>query len=227
MASVKEMTRKDGSRFFQISVSRGYGLTPYTMRFDWPKAKDGQPVARSTAEKKLAIAVADFSRKCEAGEVLTKKEKKKKEAEEAAIFAEKAAKAAEEAARAAAEAAKIKTVRQYADEVFMPTKETSISENGRANYRMYLDKHILPVIGDLLLIDITSAILQKLIIEYQRAGYKHASAVKLYNILNGLFDMAFMDDSIPISPMLNIFFDKNVAVSTCIICVLQSADPAS
>ncbi len=56
----------------------------------------------------------------------------------------------------------------------------------------------------MLLVDVTPAIIQKLLIDYQKAGYAHASAVKLYNILRGLFDMAFMDESIPISPMLKV-----------------------
>ena len=38
----------------------------------------------------------------------------------------------------------------------------------------------------------------------QRHGYAHASAVKLYNILNGVFTMAFLDDSIPLNPMLKV-----------------------
>ena len=30
MASCKLMETKDGKRFYKISVSRGYGVTPYT-----------------------------------------------------------------------------------------------------------------------------------------------------------------------------------------------------
>ena len=197
MASTYLKTKKDGSRYFLIVVSAGHGKTSYRARFDWPMTKDGKPVAESTARERLKAFVDEFTTDCSRGLVLTKKAEREKKAEEAR-------KAAEEAARAAAEAAKLKTVRQYADGVFMPAKEVTISENARYSYRKYLDKHILPVIGDLLLVDVTPAILQKLIIDYQRAGYKHASVVKLYNVLNGLFDMAFMDDSIPISPMLKV-----------------------
>ena len=184
MASIKLMTTKDGKRFYKISVYPGKdkrGQAYYTKRWYLP---DGW--SDTAAEREVKKIAAEFEVECAAGKIQNRAEKKQK------------------AAEAAVEAAKLKTVRQYADGVFMPTKEASISENSRANYRMYFDKHILPAIGDLLLVDITPAILQKLIIEYQRAGYKHASAVKLYNILNGLFDMAFMDDSIPLSPMLKV-----------------------
>lgn len=186
MASTKLMETKDGRRFFQICVSRGYGKTPYRTRWYWPMTADGQPVARSTAERELKKAAAEYERACAAGEVQLRAEAKEKAAQEAA------------------EAAKLKTVRQYADGVYMPTKETTFSENTRASYQMFLDKYVFPVIGDMLLVDVTPAVIQKLLVDFQKAGYSHATAVKLYNIMRGLFDMAFMDDSIPLSPMLKV-----------------------
>ena len=181
MASTKLMETKDGKRFFKISVSRGYGKTPYTTRWYWP---DGW--SKRTAERELAKVAAEFELKCGNGEVLNRAEIKQKDAEKQA------------------EAAKLKTVRQYANGVFMPTKETTFSENARSSYRMFLDKHIFPVIGDTLLVDISPAMISKLLVDFQKAGYAHATAVKLYNILNGIFEMAFLDDSIPINPMLKV-----------------------
>ena len=186
MASTKLMETKDGRRYFLISVSRGYGKAPYKKRWYWPMKKDGNPKAKSTVEKELLSVVAEFERACAAGEVLNREQAKEKAAIEAA------------------EAAKLKTVRQYAEGVFMPAKEATLTENSRATYQMFLDRHILPVIGDLLLVDVTPAIIQKLLLNFQKSGKAHATAVKLYNILNGLFGMAFMDDSIPISPMLKV-----------------------
>ena len=148
--------------------------------------KDGNPKVKSTVEKELLSVVAEFERACAAGEIQNRSEAKEKAAHEAA------------------EAAKLKTVRQYAEGVFMPAKEATLTENSRATYQMFLDRHILPVIGDLLLVDVTPAIIQKLLLNFQKSGKAHATAVKLYNILNGLFGMAFMDDSIPISPMLKV-----------------------
>ena len=181
MASTKLMETKDGKRFFKISVSRGYGKSPYTMRWYWPEGW-----SKRAAERELKKVAAEFEIRCGQGEVLNRAEEKAKEAEERA------------------EAAKLRTVHQYAAGVFMPTKEATFSENARASYQMFLDKYILPVIGDTLLTEVTPAMITKLLIDFQKAGYAHASAVKLYNILNGIFEMAFMDDSIPLSPMLKV-----------------------
>ena len=181
MASTKLMETKDGKRFFQISVSRGYGKAPYKKRWYWP---DGW--SKRTAEREAAKVAAEFERACNAGEVMNRAQEKEKAAQEAA------------------EAAKLKTVQQYVDGVFMPTKETTFSENARSSYRMFLDKHILPVLGDMLLVDVSPAVITKLLVDFQRRGYAHASAVKLYNILNGVFTMAFLDDSIKLNPMLKV-----------------------
>lgn len=124
MASIKLNETKDGRRFFQISVSRGYGKAPYKTRWYWP---DGW--SKRTAEREAAKQAAAFELACKNGEVLNRAQEREKAAQEAA------------------EAAKLKTVRQYADGVFMPTKEATFSENARSSYRMFLDKHILPVLG--------------------------------------------------------------------------------
>lgn len=181
MASIKLNETKDGRRFFQICVSRGYGNAPYKTRWYWP---DGW--SKRTAEREAAKQAAAFELACKNGEVLNRAQEREKAAQEAA------------------EAAKLKTVRQYADGVFMPTKEATFSENARSSYRMFLDKHILPVLGDVLLVEVSPAMISKLLIDFQRAGYAHATTVKLYNILNGIFEMAFLDDSIPMNPMLKV-----------------------
>ena len=181
MASIKLNETKDGRRFFQISVSRGYGKAPYKTRWYWP---DGW--SKRTAEREAAKQAAAFELACKNGEVLNRAQEREKAAQEAA------------------EAAKLKPVQQYADGVFMPTKEATFSENARSSYRMFLDKHILPVLGDVLLVEVSPAMISKLLIDFQRAGYAHATTVKLYNILNGIFEMAFLDDSIPMNPMLKV-----------------------
>lgn len=181
MASTKLMETKDGRRFFKITVSRGRGQSPYTTRWYWP-----DKLSKRAAERELAKQAAAFELACSRGEVLTRADIRRKEAEEQA------------------EAAKLKTVRQYADGVYMPTKETTLSENARSSYRMFLDRHILPILGDTLLTEVTPAMLTKLLVDFQRTGKSHATCVKLYNILNGLFQMAFLDDSIQINPMLKV-----------------------
>lgn len=181
MASTKLMTTKDGKRFWRITVSRGAGKPQLTTRWYWP---DGW--SQKTAERELAKVAAEFELACAAGEVQSRAEQKA------------------QAAAEAAEAAKLKTVKQYAQSVFMATKEATFSENARASYQMFLDKHIFPTLGDMLLVDVKPALISKLLLDFQKAGHAHASAVKLYNILNGIFKMAYMDDSIPVDPMLKV-----------------------
>ena len=187
MASISKLqTTKDGRRFWLIRVSMGKGKSHLKTRFYWPEGKNGYPVAESTAIRDRDRFAVEFERQCKAGEVLSRKEK-----------------AEQEAARKA-ELAKIKTVKQYAENVFLPAKDVTVTENTKANYRMYFNKHIFPAIGESLLTDVTAAMLTKLLLDYQAAGHSHGSCIKLYNILNGLFEMAFLDDSIPLSPMLKV-----------------------
>ncbi|MBR1585172.1 MAG: site-specific integrase [Clostridia bacterium] len=181
MASTRERFTKDGKRYFEIRVRRGRGSPALSENWYVP---DGW--SEKVIQRELTKVASEFERKVKAGEVVSRAEQKEIDALEAA------------------EAAKLKTVKQYAEGVFMPTKETTMSENGISNYKMFLDKHILPHIGSVLLVDVTPAILTKRILDYQKEGYAHASAVKLYNILNGIFEMAFMDDSVPMNPMLKV-----------------------
>ncbi len=180
MASTTLMTTKDGKRFYKISVSRGRGKSKYTMRWYWP---DGW--SKRSAERELRKVAAEFELKCSKGDILSRAEKKQID---------------EEAKR---EAAKLKTFRQYATGVFMAKKSQKLSENGRASYQMYFDNHIYSRIGDFLLTEITPAMLDNLIYDYQLT-HAHSSTIKLYNILNGIFKMATKDDSIAVNPMTKI-----------------------
>ena len=168
-------------RFFKISVSRGYGKTPYTTRWYWPEGW-----SKRAADRELRKVAAAFELQCQNGEVLNREQTRE------------AARAAEQ------EAARLKTFRQYADGVFMPTKEASLSENARSSYRTFLDKHILPVIGDYLLVEITPAMISKLLLDFQKSGKAHASVIKLYNIINGVLEMAFLVSFIIARPIIHI-----------------------
>ena len=181
MASIRQQETKSGKRFFLISVSRGYGRTPYTMRWYWP---DGW--SKRSAEREAAKQAAEFERACAAGEVLNRAEAKEKAAQEAA------------------ERARLKSVKEYGNNVFMAGKSVTFSENARASYQMFLDRHVYPALGDTLLTDVTPAMLTALLTDFQRAGYSHASTIKLYNICNGLFQSAFLDGSIEMNPLLRV-----------------------
>ena len=118
MASISKLQEtKDGRRFWKISVSRGYGITPYTTRFYWPTKKDGSPVAKSTAEAARDKFQVEFEAQCKDGQILSRKEQQEKEAAERA------------------EAAKIKTFRQYGEQVFMPAKKITCAEKTRRYYQ--------------------------------------------------------------------------------------------
>lgn len=189
MASVSKVKEtKDGRRYWKISVSRGYGVSPYTTRFYWPFQKDGKtPVSKKTAEKALDNAVMEFSQKCANGKVESRAERKEREAAEAA-----------EAAKAAAQ---LKTVKEFGESVYMARKTVVFSENSRSSYEMFLHKHIYPKLGNMNLVDLTPAIINAFLLEFQQKGYSHATVTKCFNILNGLVRAAYLDDVLLVNPM--------------------------
>ena len=180
MASIKQCTDKAGNAFYKVTASCGRGRR--VTRSWHPEAG----WSRKTIERELNKFAATLENSLQSNEVVTRQEQ------------------IEIDRQAAIEAAKLKTLRQYADCVFMPAKEATFSENARSSYRMFLDKHIFPSLGDLLLTEITPAMLTKLLLDFQKAGYAHATTIKLYNVLNGVFQMAFLDDTIPFNPMLKV-----------------------
>lgn len=178
---------KNGKQFCRILVSRGYGVTPYSCRFDWPEKKDGSPVAKTTAEAARDKRALEFEGECKAGLILTREEKKAQE---------------EEAARLAAiEAAKIKTFRQYSEQIFMPAKKITCAEKSRRYYQDMLNYHLLPVFGDMPLQEISSAQLGRLFLEKQASGLSHSTVNGIYVTASQLFKMAFYDDTIERNPL--------------------------
>lgn len=71
MASAKKKQRKNGSFFYEISVSRGYSKSPYTMRWDVPEG-----LAAKTVKARLQDVAAKFEQDCKNGKVKTRKERK-------------------------------------------------------------------------------------------------------------------------------------------------------
>lgn len=180
MASIKKEIDAQGNPVYKVQASSGRGRR---VKRSW-RPEPGW--SAKTIERELNKFAAQLENELASGAVNTKQEDK-------------------EAARLAAlEAAKLKTLRQYATGVFMPTKAATFSENSRSSYQRNLDVHILPVLGDFLMVDITPAMISKLLLDFQKSGHAHASAVKLHNILNGIFQMAFLDDTIKANPMLKV-----------------------
>ena len=180
MASITKTIDAQGNVIFKVQASGGRGRR---VKRSW-RPEPGW--SARTIERELQKFCANLENELADGTVITRKEEQ------------------EQARLAALEAAKLKPLRQYATGVFMPTKETTFSENSRSSYQRNLDVHILPALGDFLMVDITPAMISKLLLDFQKSGHAHASAVKLYNILNGIFQMAFLDDTIKINPMLKV-----------------------
>lgn len=179
MATVTKRTDKHGDLVYYIRASDGMGRR---ISRSW---KPERSWSEKTIERELARYCSKLEEEFEAKELLTVSEQEAQEHKEAI------------------ERAQLKTVHQYCAEVYMPTKAVTCSENTRYNYELFLKGYIYPAIGEQLLTEVSPAMLKSLITNYQR-GRAHASAVKLYNILNGIFEMAFLDDSIPINPMLKV-----------------------
>ena len=178
MAYSRLLKSRDGRQYYKIEVSRGRGKSYLSMNWYIP---DGW--SKRAIERELAKQEAEFERKVKAGEVISTKEQAELEA------AEKAA------------AAELKTLRQYAEKVFMPLKELSIAENTRLSYWGNLNEHILPALGDNLMKDITPAMINAMLSSFQKS-HSYGSTVKVFNICNGIFGMAYRDDTIKENPMI-------------------------
>ena len=177
MAYAKRRVKADGTVFYEIRAYHKEKKAYYTTYYYPPRGWSARSI-----DKQLKTEVEAFQVAVDNGEVLSKKEKQAVQAAEAA------------------KAALLKTVRQYADNVFMAAKEQSIAENTRLSYRTNLDQHIFPVIGDTLINEVTPAMLSSLLLNFQK-GHSHGSAIKVYNILVGIFKMAYKDDTIEKNPM--------------------------
>lgn len=178
MPSTRKRITKAGASYYEIRVSRGRGNSYLTTRWYVPEGWSQKAIDREL--KKVA---AEFERQCDAGEIVSRKEKR------------------DIAAQEAAEAAKILTLKQYGERVFMPAKAVTMAENSRASYQYNLDKKIYPALGDTKLPEITSAQISALLLDIQAEGKAVATVIKVYTILQGLFKMAYLSDMIPKNPM--------------------------
>lgn len=178
MPSTRKRTTKAGEVFYEITVSRGRGKSRLTKRWYPPEGW-----SKKAIDRELAAVAAEFERQSDSGEVISRAEKRDREALEAL------------------EAAKILTLKQYGERVFMPAKTVTMSENSRDSYQRNLDKKIYPVLGEHKLPDITPAQISALLLDIQAQGKAHGTVLKVYTILLGLFKMAYLSDNIQRNPM--------------------------
>jgi len=180
MASITKTVDAKGAVVYKVQASAGRGRR---VKRSW-RPEPGW--SARTIERELQKFAASLESELASGEVVTRQEKLELQRQEEL------------------ERAKLKTLAQYATDVFMAAKATTFSENARSSYQMFLDRHILPILGKFPMREIPPAMLTKLLLDFQKSGKSHASAVKLYNILNGIFKMAFLDDSVNQNPMLRV-----------------------
>ena len=178
MPSTRKKFNKAGQAFYEIRVSRGRDKSYLTRRWYVPEGWSQRAI-----DRELASVAAEFERQCNAGEIISREEKREKAAQEAA------------------EAARILTLKQYGEKVFMPAKSVTMSENGRASYQSCLDKKIYPVLGSTKMPEITPAQITALLLSVQTEGKAHATVIKVYTVLHGLFKMAYLGDMIDRNPM--------------------------
>lgn len=178
MASHRLRTNKKGENYYEIQVSRGYGISPYTKRWYPPKGW-----SQKSIDQKLKKIEEEFQQKCDAGEVLTKKQQKALQDQESQ------------------EAAKILTLEQYGEHVFMPAIKITASENTRSSYQGQLDNHIYPALGEMKMPEISPSNITALLLDLQGQGKAHASVIKVYTVLSSMFKRAYKNDLVEKNPM--------------------------
>lgn len=178
MPSIREKQTKDGRTFYEIQVSRGRSRSRLTSRWYPPEGW-----SKKAIDRELAKVAAEFERRCDNGEAISRAEQK-----EIDLLQKQ-------------EAAKIQTLCQYGERVFMPAKAVTISENSRNSFQGNLERWIYPAIGNLRMPDITAANISALLLDMQARGKAHATVIKVYTVLNSLFKMAYLSDIIQKNPM--------------------------
>lgn len=178
MPSIRIKETKNGTPFYEIRVSTGRGKPQLSTRWYPPEGWSKRAI-----DKELASVAAEFERKCQTGDVLTKQQARERAAEE----------------KAAADS--ILTLRKYCETVFMPAKTITMSENGRSSYQCNLDKWIYPALGDIKMPEVTNVQIAALLLDMQAQGKAHGTVIKVYTILSSLFKRAYMDDVVPANPI--------------------------
>lgn len=178
MASSRKLFTKDGTPFYEISVSRGRNKPRLSTRWYPPHGWSQKAI-----DKELKKQETSFEKAVKDGKILSKDEQKELDR----------LKAAEEA--------KIKTLKQYCESVYMPTIAVNCAENTRSSYQGNLDKWIFPALGNFKITEVTAAQIDALFISMKSQGKSHATVIKVYNIVFGIFKRAYKHDLIEKNPM--------------------------
>jgi len=163
--------RKDGSRYYEILVSRGRGKSPFSTRWEVPEG-----LSKRTIESRVRQFAEEFEAKCHAGEVQTRKDK--------AIVAAEPTKAI------GPQASEEKTFRWFCEKYFMADIESRCSENTVYNYGLQLKGYIYPTFGDADIASITSGEINAFFLALQQQKNSIWELNQLYAILKTAFAMA-------------------------------------
>ena len=177
MATTRLRKTKDGKPFYEIRASRKRGETAPTMRWYVPEGWSKRAI-----DRELAKVAAEFDRQYEAGEIVSKAERKRQE--QAKIEAE----------------AKEKTVKQYVEEIYLPHKELSCKPKTVKCYKDTLAVHILPEIGDRKIESIKPTDIDKLLVELQSSDLSFRTISLTDAVIRQVFKMAYMDETITVNP---------------------------
>ena len=176
--ATKYIERKNGKGAYLISVYRGNGKPYYYETWNIPEGWSKTAIARG-----LKKAEREAIEKVKSGEAMTRSDRKEQE-------------------RLAAEAlSKLFTLKRYVETVYMPAKTVTVSEHTRTSLLGIFNTHILPVLGEEKLSEIKPAQISSLLLNMQKNSKRHSTVVKVYNTLNNVFKMAYLDDTITVNPM--------------------------
>lgn len=195
--SITRRTLKDGSRVYELRVSRGRDpvtgkqLTPYSTRYR-PPASWSDKRAYKEAQKQEA----EFMAACKSGRVMTKAEERVHRQEQEAA----------EVRRKQEEAAK-PTFQQYAT-LYLQRKENVGADNTIENYQVAFRRAGM-VLNEYRMEDITPAIMKAYILDLQATGknektgepLRYKTVLKHYIALHALFQSAVENEIIASSPM--------------------------
>ncbi len=172
MATCTVLSRKTGERYIKIRCKPHRGGQEFTKVFDFP-----QTWGNETALKRAAKVAEEFEADCKAGKVKPKRNRQEVE-----------------------EPKDTRTLKGYAENVYLP-QLVRASKYTLDNYERYLKNQVFPILGQLPLDEITPAQIKALLLDMQGKGYKVATCVKVYTILQGVFGLAFDEEVLTVNPM--------------------------
>ena len=184
-------TRKDGSRVYEIRVSRGRDpdtgkqLTPYSMTWKIP-----ENYSDKKAEREASKIEGQFIADCKAGKVLTKQEQKQRDKE-----------IAEQKERERIEAENKPTFEKYVEVFLNRLQATGRAAGTVESYTRTLNR-AAEIMGSHRITDITTLMVRKYIDDMMTNNdFKASTQTRHFAVLRLLFESAVDDGIITTSPM--------------------------